>query len=196
MPYQQPHPPIWAAVHSSRAIAFAAARNYHMAQNIDVDDVMIAKFAEWREAWTAHGHPGPMPKQFLMRVVHVAETDAKAREQAEPYLMEANSLGRELVASSRVGFGENPRGMGHEDSEDIRERGRVFRESAKSYDFWIDNGLALIASPETVARKVAEGAERIGYDHFAAKFHIGRMPAAMVESSIRLFGEEVIPAFR
>ena len=83
-----------------------------MAQNIDVDDVMVTKFAEWREAWTAHGHPGPMPKQFLMRVVHVAETDAKAREQAEPYLMEANSLGSELVASSRVGFGENPRCLG------------------------------------------------------------------------------------
>ena len=196
MPYRQPHPPIWAAVHSPQAIAFAAKRNYHMAQNIDTDEVMAAKFAEWREAWKSHNHPGPMPKQFLMRVVHVAETDAKAREEAEPYLMEANSLGRELVSDSRVGFGENPRGMGHEDSPDIRERGRIFRESSKSYDFWIDNGLALIGSPETVARKVAEGVERIGYDHFAAKFHIGRMPAAMVESSIRLFGEEVIPAFR
>lgn len=196
MPYQQPHPPIWAAVHSSRAIEFAARKGYHMAQNIDTDQSMIKKFAEWRDLWSAAGHEGPMPRQFLMRVVHVAESDAKAKEQAEQYLLEANTLGRELVSSSRVGFGSNPRGMGTEDSDDIKERGRIFRESSRSYDFWIENGLALVGSPETVARQIAESREAIGYDNFAGKFHIGRMPHDQVENSIRLFGEEVIPAFR
>ena len=194
-PYQKPHPPIWAAVHSSRAIEFAAKRGYDMAQNIDTDESMVKKFAEWRKLWSSAGHKGPMPRQFLMRVVHVAETDEKAHEQAKRYLMEANSLGRELVASSRLGFGSNPRGMGSEQTEDIQERGRIFRECAKSYDFWIENGLALVGSPETVIRQIAEGREKIGYDHFAGKFHIGKMPHPMVEDSIKLFGEEVIPAF-
>ena len=82
-----------------------------------------------------------------------------------------------------------------EDTADIRERGRIFRESSKSFDFWVDNGLALVGSPETVARKIAQGSEEIGYDHFAGKFHIGRMPHDMVEKSFQLFGREVIPAF-
>lgn len=194
-PLQQPHPPIWAAVHSPRAIDFAARRGYHMAQNIDTDESMAQKFADWREAWKGYGHEGPMPRQFLMRVVHVAETDEKAHEQARAYLLEANTLERELVASSRLGFGSHPRGMGHEDSEDIRERGRIFRECSRSYEFWLDNGIALVGSPESVARQIAEGREKIGYDHFAGKFHIGRMPHAMVESSLTLFGQEVIPAF-
>ncbi|MEK9658387.1 MAG: LLM class flavin-dependent oxidoreductase [Chloroflexota bacterium] len=196
VPLQKPYPPIWAAVHSPRSIEFAARHNYHMALNIDTDETMVKKFAHWRELWASFNHPGPRPRQFLMRVVHVAETDAKAREQAEQYLMEANTLGRELVAASKVGFGENPRGMGREDSEDIRERGRVFRECSKSYDFWIENGLALVGSPETVARKIAEGREKIGYNHFAGKFHIGRMPHFMVEKSLELFGKEVIPGLR
>ena len=166
-----------------------------MAQNIDTDESMVKKFADWRDLWKKAGHTGPMPRQFLMRVVHVAETDAKALEQAEKYLMEANTLGRELVAASRVGFGSNPRGMGTEDSDDIRERGRIFRESSRSFDFWIENGLALVGSPETVAKAIAERRESIGFDHFAGKFHIGRMPHEMVERSIRMFGEEVIPAF-
>ena len=195
-PLQRPHPPIWAAVHSPRAIDFAAQRGYHMAQNIDTDESMAQKFADWREAWKGYGHEGPMPRQFLMRVVHVAETDELAHEQARTYLLEANTLGREIVSSSRLGFGSNPRGMGHEDSEDIRERGRIFRECARSYDFWLDNGLALVGSPESVARQIAEGREKIGYDHFAGKFHIGRMPHAMVESSLTLFGQEIIPAFK
>ena len=195
-PLQRPHPPIWAAVHSPRAIDFAAQRGYHMAQNIDTDESMAQKFADWREAWKGYGHEGPMPRQFLMRVVHVAETDELAHEQARTYLLEANTLGREIVSSSRLGFGSNPRGMGHEDSEDIRERGRIFRECARSYDFWLDNGLALVGSPESVARQIAEGREKIGYDHFAGKFHIGRMPHAVVESSLTLFGQEIIPAFK
>jgi alkanesulfonate monooxygenase SsuD/methylene tetrahydromethanopterin reductase-like flavin-dependent oxidoreductase (luciferase family) len=195
LPYQQPNIPIWAAVHSPRAIEFAAKRGYHMAQNIDTDDSMVEKFSDWRRLWAEAGHSGPMPKQFLMRVVHVAETDAKAREQAEKYIMESNTLGRELVATSQVGFGVNPRGTGTEDTPDIRERGRIFRECSKSFDFWVDNGLAIVGSPETVARKLAEGSERIGFNHFAGKFHIGRMPHAMVEDSIKLFGKEVLPAF-
>ena len=55
--------------------------------------------------------------------------------------------------------------------------------------------MAIVGSPETVTRKIAEGSERIGYDHFAGKFHIGRMPHDMVEKSFKLFGAEVIPAF-
>jgi alkanesulfonate monooxygenase SsuD/methylene tetrahydromethanopterin reductase-like flavin-dependent oxidoreductase (luciferase family) len=195
-PYQQPRVPIWAAVHSPRAIEWAAKRGYHMAQNIDTDESMAQKFSDWRDLWKSAGHTGPRPKQFLMRVVHVAETDAMAREEAEQYLLEANTLGRELVAASRVGFGASPRGTGTEDTADIRERGRIFGQSSKSYDFWVDNGLALIGSPDTVARQLSEGMEKIGYDHFAGKFHIGRMPHDMVEKSFQLFGKEVIPAFK
>ena len=123
MPYQQPHPPIWAAVHSPRAIDFAAKRGYHMAQNIDTDESMARKFDQWRQAWKGYGHTGPMPRQFLMRVVHVAKTDEQAHEQARQYLLEANTLGRDIVTSSRIGLGSHPRGMGSEDTEDIRERG-------------------------------------------------------------------------
>ena len=134
-PYQRPCIPIWAAVHSARAIEFAAKRGYHMAQNIDTDDSMTEKFADWRRLWTEEGHQGPMPRQFLMRVVHVAETDAKAHEQAEAYIMESNTLGRELVAASKLGFGANQRGTGTENTSDVRERGRIFRECARSYQF-------------------------------------------------------------
>jgi alkanesulfonate monooxygenase SsuD/methylene tetrahydromethanopterin reductase-like flavin-dependent oxidoreductase (luciferase family) len=117
------------------AIEFAAKRGYHMAQNIDTDDSMTEKFADWRRLWTEEGHQGPMPRQFLMRVVHVAETDAKAHEQAEAYIMESNTLGRELVAASKLGFGANQRGTGTENTSDVRERGRIFRECARSYQF-------------------------------------------------------------
>ena len=152
MPYQQPHPPIWAAVHSPAAIEFAARRGYDMAQNIDTDESMIKKFADWREAWTRYGHDGPMPRQFLMRVVHVAETDEKAHEQARAYLMEANTLGRELVAASKVGFGSNPRGNGR--------RGQRGHPRARAHLPRVRPLLRLLARQRSRARGLARHRDR------------------------------------
>ena len=50
---------------------------------------------------------------------------------------------------------------------------RTFRERAQSYDFWIDNGVALVGSPETVARKLREQHDLIGHDIFCARHLFG-----------------------
>ncbi|HEY7991548.1 MAG TPA: LLM class flavin-dependent oxidoreductase [Stellaceae bacterium] len=57
-PFQKPHPPIWAAVHSDQAIEFAARNNFHVAQNLDTDEVVARKFANYRESWKSCGHKG------------------------------------------------------------------------------------------------------------------------------------------
>jgi alkanesulfonate monooxygenase SsuD/methylene tetrahydromethanopterin reductase-like flavin-dependent oxidoreductase (luciferase family) len=84
------------------------------------------------------------------------------------------------------------------DSElpDNKDRGVTIALAADSYDFNIDNGLVLVGSPDTVIRQLEEGRERIGYDVFCTNHQIGGMPPELVQSSIRLFGNEVIPAFQ
>ncbi|MCH8061984.1 MAG: hypothetical protein IH861_05730, partial [Chloroflexi bacterium] len=72
---------------------------------------------------------------------------------------------------------------------------RIFRERSTSYDFWIDNGIALVGSPDTVIRKMQEQRDLIGHDVFCAQHVFGSMSASVVEKSIKLFGKEVIPAF-
>jgi alkanesulfonate monooxygenase SsuD/methylene tetrahydromethanopterin reductase-like flavin-dependent oxidoreductase (luciferase family) len=72
---------------------------------------------------------------------------------------------------------------------------RVFRERSKSYDFWIDNGLALVGSPDTVIRKIQEQHALIGHDVLCTQHGFGHLDRELVKKSIRLFGEEVIPAF-
>ena len=64
-----------------------------------------------------------------------------------------------------------------------------------SLDFWIDNGLALVGSPETVTAKLQEQRELIGYDIFSAAHRIGRMPKEQSLNSLKLFAKEVMPAF-
>ncbi len=200
-PYQQPHPPIWAAVHSDAAVEFAARNNYNVSQNLDTDAVVARKFDRFRRVWKECGHAGPMPRIFLQRQVHVAETDAKAHAEARQFLASreggAVPVGGGPLAATRVGWGSHARGMGR-DSErpDDLARGATMREAAQSYEFNIENGLAVVGSPETVIRRLKEGQQRIGYDIFCTNHRIGRMPGEIVESSVELFGKEVIPAFR
>lgn len=196
-PYQKPYPPIWAAVHSDESFEWAARNNFHAAKNLDTDEVVARKFNLYRETWKACGHPGPMPRLFLMRSVHVAETDEKAHEEARQYLASgAIRVGGGPIAQTRIGWGTHARGMGR-DSElpHNQERGQTMAQAAQSYEFNIENGLALVGSPETVIRRLQEGQERMGYDVFCTSHQIGQMPANMVKNSIELFGKEVIPAF-
>ena len=156
---------------------------------MDIDSVVAEKFDYFRKVWRECEHPGPMPRTFLMRAVHVAETDEIAREEAERPLLTSRTLGREGIAKTRIGF------KGNQDSPTARELGRVFEGMSTSYDFWIDNGLALVGSPETVIAKLREQSELCGYDIFCANHRFGVLPSEQSLKSMKLFGEEVIPAF-
>lgn len=194
-PFQDPHPPIWIAAHSLRAFEWAAERNQDVASNISTDDEMVEKFALYRRIWEECEHPGPMPRRLIVRPVHVAETDEKAHAEAKEYILQYYSLGREMVTNTRLGFGSDPRGKAGDNTRYTRANGQIFQNSGKSYDFWIDNGLAIVGSPKTVAEKIEESKAKVGFTVFVSSHHFGAMPAAMVDQSIRLFGEEVIPAF-
>ena len=201
-PFQQPHPPVWFGAHSAASFEYAAKKNFHVSQNIDIDQVIADKFATWRTLWQAEGHDTPMPRTFLTRHVHVAETDEKAREQAEPHLATAvhpgaipAGKGRDYIGSTRIGYG--PHGMRGDDpgTPERAELRRTFRERAQSYDFWINNGIALVGSPETVAKRLRDQHDLIGHDIFCARHLFGYIDPDAAKRSIRLFAEEVMPAF-
>src|SRR5579864_2341068 len=196
-PFQQPYPPIWAAVHSDASVEFAARNNYHVAKNLDTDDVVAGKFALYSKIWNESGHGGAMPRKFLMRTVHVAPTDEQAHAEAQEFVAAgAERVGGGPIAQTRIGWGSHARGMGS-DSEraDNKARGQTMAQAARDYQFNNDNGLALVGSPETVIRRLKEGQDRMGYDLFCTNHQLGRMPHEMVDRSIELFGKEVIPAF-
>jgi alkanesulfonate monooxygenase SsuD/methylene tetrahydromethanopterin reductase-like flavin-dependent oxidoreductase (luciferase family) len=136
-----------------------------------------------------------MPRAFLTRHVHVAETDAQARAEAEPNLVMGYIQGGELIAKTRLGFGPPDLEAAERSTPERQELRRVFQECSKSYDFWIDNGLALVGSPDTVIRKLEEQRRLTGYDVFAARHRIGHLEPALARKSLQLFAKYVMPAF-
>jgi alkanesulfonate monooxygenase SsuD/methylene tetrahydromethanopterin reductase-like flavin-dependent oxidoreductase (luciferase family) len=124
-----------------------------------------------------------------MRAVHVAETDEIARAEAEGPILRSDRLGVEALTRTRLGFRGNP------DTVVRSARARGTPAQRASYDWWIDSGLALVGSPETVRRQLAAQQERCGYDVFCANHRFGAMPPEQSLKSLKLFGEEVSPAF-
>jgi alkanesulfonate monooxygenase SsuD/methylene tetrahydromethanopterin reductase-like flavin-dependent oxidoreductase (luciferase family) len=120
----------------------------------------------------------------------VAETDAKAREEAEAYLVKGMRPGSNASASA-IDVSARPE---IERTPEREEFARVYKGTATSYDFWIENGLAVVGSPDTVAARLQEQQALVGYDVFLAQHHISDMPAELVKKSLRLFGEKVIPS--
>ena len=198
-PYQQPHPPIWFGAHSAASFAYAARHNFHVSQNIDIDPVIAEKFASWRELWKACGHASPMPRAFLTRHVHVAETDEQAREEAAEHLAQPRMAAPAFSAAAQAQLAQagwlEGRYAGEAGTPERLELRRVFQERSRSYDFWVDNGLALVGSPDTVMRKIEEQHALIGHDVLCTQHGFGQMAPDLVRKSIRLFGEKVIPAF-
>ncbi len=197
-PFQKPYPPIWSAVHSDDAVRFAARNNYNVAQNLDTDEVVARKFDLYRQTWKESGFEGALPSVFLQRTVHVAKTDAEAHETARKYIGAAKErrVGGGPLASTRVGWGSNVRGMGRDsDRLDDRVRGETMEKAQTDYQYNIDNGLAIVGSPDTVIAKLQEGQKQIGYDLFCTSF-IGRLSPEETAATMELFGQEVIPAFK
>jgi alkanesulfonate monooxygenase SsuD/methylene tetrahydromethanopterin reductase-like flavin-dependent oxidoreductase (luciferase family) len=186
-PFQKPHPPIWVGGHSPTSIAYAAENGFHFAQNLDAEKTIAAKFKLYREKLLAYPQHGPT-RTLIARHVHVAETDALARKAAEPYMLEG------LLGQQGVTRALNLRP--EEKNPEMLEMARLFLETSKSYDFWIDEGLAFVGSPETVARRIREQQELCGYDILLAHHQITSMPYEISRRSMQLFGEAVIPQFR
>ncbi len=63
-------------------------------------------------------------------------------------------------------------------------------------DYLLKNDLVFIGSPATVAAKIRAAAEAGVFNVFMGEFNFSDLPEADVLRSIRLFGEQVIPALR
>ena len=188
-PYQKPHPPLWFAGRSRGSLEWAAANNANYG-NFCVSDQEIAEsFEEYREVCREFGHTKEtMPLTHIYRPVYLAESDEQAYQDVASHLPEAYKWGENK-------YDWMPK-IGYFTKGTIRASyDQMMRATRTGIDFWLENNLAYVGSPETVIQRVREVQKLTGCDVFGARFRFGAMPDEMVMNSIRLFGEKVIPAF-
>ena len=192
-PYQKPHPPMWFAGRSDSTLQLCVDRRMGVAFFLYPDQHIAGLINKWKQLWKDSGQKGPRPPSFFTRSVYVADTDEQAYEEFAPYLPLAYSWGEEKFPIPQIGS----RKFANQEKRPDGELGReIFMKLRTGIDYWLEHNLAYVGSPETVTRKIEETHKSVGYDLFAGRFKLANMADHLVENSLRLFGDKVIPQFK
>ena len=181
-PVQQPHPPIAIACSGSAASAQLAGKHNLMILTGDFIPVpRLRMFGDvCTESQAKHGHAPTRRNIRSTRVVSVAETDKKAREDMrESY---EKTIAWEIVNTPHHQVERIPKGGTLQDI---------------TYDYLIDTGNLFIGSPETVRQRIEHHFEASG-GFGVLLFHAGRDYATpeKLAASMQMFMEEVAPKVR
>ena len=189
-PYQKPHPQLWYGGRSKWSLEWAAANHANLGAFLRTDAEVAETFDEYRQICREAGLEQNMPITYLHRSVHVAETDEQAYEEIAPYLPQAYAWGENKYASIPKLGDYTGEGTTQE------QRGQdMFSGTKTGVDYWLENDLAYVGSPETVIQRIKQAHEVTGFDVLGARFRFGGMSDEMVSKAIRTFGEKVLPAF-
>jgi alkanesulfonate monooxygenase SsuD/methylene tetrahydromethanopterin reductase-like flavin-dependent oxidoreductase (luciferase family) len=183
---QRPHPPFLVSAQSEESLRWAAQYDIPFAQIDSLAEQAKNDQALYRDVQTAHGH-APSPRLYLMREIYVAETDAQARAEAEPYLLQYWDLWNRYTQFTRGG--KLP------ESYDFWRRQAPMLH-AMDFDEIVAKDMVILGGPETVAKTILRLADQLDPMGLAMIFKLGAMSYDRVERSMTLFGENVIPGIR
>jgi alkanesulfonate monooxygenase SsuD/methylene tetrahydromethanopterin reductase-like flavin-dependent oxidoreductase (luciferase family) len=135
------------------------------------------------DAYQAAGHPGK-GQVYVSAPIYIAETEERARAEAEESVTHFYRLQYELIA-------ESARRSGRQNFIDRAERLRnlTYADALR--------GNVLVGTPETVAARLKELRDEIGFDGVLAELNCGGLiPHERVLNALRLLCQEVMPRFQ
>src|SRR5258707_808050 len=135
------------------------------------------------EAYQAAGHSGK-GQVYVSAPIYIAETEERARAEAEESVSHFYRLQYELIADSA-------RRSGRQAFIDRAERLRTLTYAD------ILGGNVIVGTPDSVAARLKQLQEEIGFDGILAESNCGGLiPHARVLNALRLLCQEVMPRFR
>ena len=176
-PYQRPHPPLWVAGTSAETMRLAAERDMVPITTGFVGARGIRDAAAvWVQARQALGRPITGLELGLQAMSHVTDTDAEARANL--------GYARWQVRANRA--------LQRQDVTHGRVRAAAYDGEPDDEGFW---HTVYYGSPDTVTARLRAMAAA-GATFVSNWMMHGGMEHAKIMKSIRLMGEEVIPALR
>jgi luciferase family oxidoreductase group 1 len=180
LPVQQPHPPIWVTAQTPESVKATVKRGFNLVSG--GFGVPIERLREFRQAfdgWLQEYPPKQPIKVGTQRPVYVCDNEAEARAAAEQArwnmrvtLSLRNNYSRvENGHAVAVPFANEP------STDDILDK------------------FSVIGTPDTCIKQLHRLQDAMGIDHFNCSFYFGDLKQAEVLRSMRLFAEEVMPAF-
>jgi alkanesulfonate monooxygenase SsuD/methylene tetrahydromethanopterin reductase-like flavin-dependent oxidoreductase (luciferase family) len=194
-PAQRPHPPIWMQSRDPETLEYCARQGFNTGYFLvfprsDAAPRYRKFLADWERAgWDRK------PNIAYSSIVYVDESDDKALETA---LFRASRAYEGFLPPPVPGESFEDRAAKHAEKFIARGEGGAAEIMANLFDpdYLIDNELVFIGSPETVAAKLREAATAGVFNTFLGEFNFSDLPEDDLMRSIRLFGEQVLPALR
>ncbi|MBX9840820.1 MAG: LLM class flavin-dependent oxidoreductase [Xanthobacteraceae bacterium] len=194
-PVQRPHPPLWMMSRDPQTLAFCAENGINTGYFISVSRAEAGpRYRKFLEDWNRHGHK-TKPNIGYSTVVYVDETDENALERG---LQRASQAYVGLLPLAERGETFQDRLMRQRKRFEERGEHSAAKIMSSMFDpnFMLQNELVFIGSPKTVADKIRKASEIGFFNTLMCEFNFADLPEADLMRSIRLFGEEVIPALR
>lgn len=194
-PAQRPHPPVWMYSRDTETLEFCAREGLNTGYFLSVPREEAApKYRKFLKDWEKAGW-SRKPEIGYSTIVYVDETDEKALATA-----------LDGAAHAYAGFLE-PKQPGVSFEERVARLAARFTERGEhgaakimgnlfNADFIMENDLMFIGSPDTVTAKLKKAATEGVFNTFLGEFNFADLAEEDLMRSIRMFGEEVIPALR
>jgi alkanesulfonate monooxygenase SsuD/methylene tetrahydromethanopterin reductase-like flavin-dependent oxidoreductase (luciferase family) len=194
-PYQQPHPPIWIPSQGSReTIEWAShpSRRYTYLQTFSPTSALARYMAMYKEEAEKQGYEAGPEQLGWALPIYVADTDARAHAEAKPHI-EAfiNKFLRmppEMLLPPGYLSLASMKGV-------MKAKGGI-TGGVQTIDDWIEKGMFICGSPETVRQMLAERQTQIGFGQLLALLQFGTLPHDLTKASMELFARKVMPELR
>ncbi|HZS01105.1 MAG TPA: LLM class flavin-dependent oxidoreductase [Chloroflexota bacterium] len=187
-PLQQPYPPLFVAATSPDTIRWSAEHGLQIAQMWNPLADSQRGIATYREL-TRNGAANGRASARVFRAVYVAETTERALAEAERPLYRFFQL---WSGTTDPQYAEpSPEGWRHVTGTALRRFG-----GPREYADLAAEELILFGDPALVREKLGRLQQTLGLDGFTGIFAFGQLSHERVCRSLRLFAEEVLPAFR
>jgi alkanesulfonate monooxygenase SsuD/methylene tetrahydromethanopterin reductase-like flavin-dependent oxidoreductase (luciferase family) len=181
-PIQQPHPPVLVSGTSPQSAEFAGRNRFKLGLTLVVPPDTCGELVEIYRRAAAEAGWEPSAEDILYRCrVYVGDTDEQAEADSRTYELgdflgplapppeRAAAAGRIRAAMGGPPPGKAPKPPG----------------KGTMPEYW--------GNPDTVARRISEVSEAIGYGHLEYTFDSFHLPHEKALRSLELFGEEVLP---
>jgi alkanesulfonate monooxygenase SsuD/methylene tetrahydromethanopterin reductase-like flavin-dependent oxidoreductase (luciferase family) len=186
-PYQQPLPDIRVAATSPDTFVTNGKLGYpiFVAVRTEAFSDLVPDIKNYREAFKAAGHPGK-PAVYLRVPAYVAETDARARDEAGPGILKLFQSHAQILKDAAAKTNE-PAAIARAKHAE-RLKGLTYEETLGAQ--------VLSGSPKTFTAQLRTIKDELGLDGILAELNCsGTIPHDNVMTALRLLCQEVMPQF-
>jgi len=191
-PVQDPHPPIYIPGAGSTETMKFVAQHRHTYMSVYAPTPVVRRwFDGYRQAADELGYV-PDPEKIAFSVpIYLAETDEQAHREARQHLLwlfhKGLKQGPELVFPPGYMTPSSFRGL-------LMAGMKPYPEL--SYEELLNDGYAVVGSPDTVKARLRELQEELGFGQLIGLFGLGDITPERSRRSTELFASEVMPAIR